>query len=51
MKTLGFPAKMSKSGPSFRRTAPTLGQHSEIILKELLYTDEEIAEIKKHSII
>lgn len=51
MKTLGFPAKMSKSGPKFRRTAPTLGQHSEMILRELLYTDEEIDEMKKSLII
>ncbi len=51
MKTIGFPAKMSKSGPSFRRTAPALGEHSEIILKELLYSDEEINELKAQSII
>ena len=51
MKTIGFPAKMSKSGPSFRRTAPALGEHSESILKELLYSDEEINELKAQSII
>ena len=51
MKTIGFPAKMSKSSPSFRRTAPALGEHSESILKELLYSDEEINELKAQSII
>lgn len=51
MKTLGFPAKMSKTPSQFRLPAPTLGQHSELILKQLQYSEEEIMDFKQQSII
>lgn len=51
MKTLGFPGKMSKTPAQFRSPAPTLGQHTESILKQFDFTDEEIREFKEQSII
>ncbi|WP_240689494.1 CaiB/BaiF CoA-transferase family protein [Ammoniphilus sp. YIM 78166] len=51
MKTLGFPAKMSRTPAHFRMPAPSLGQHSELILKQLDYTEEEIEQFKSESII
>ena len=49
--TVGIPMRFSgiEVGPT--RSAPTLGQHSEAILKELGISDEEIATIKAAGII
>ncbi|KKB35187.1 CaiB/BaiF CoA transferase family protein [Bacillus thermotolerans] len=51
MKTLGFPAKMSKSPAQFYSPAPQLGEHSEAVLRQLDYSEEEIQQFKKESII
>jgi formyl-CoA transferase len=51
MKTLGFPGKMSKTPAQFFSSAPSLGQHNEIILKQLDYSDDEITSFKDQAII
>lgn len=51
MRTLGFPAKMSRTPGRLRAPAPILGEHSELILKQLHYTDEQILQFKQQSII
>lgn len=51
LRTLGFPAKMSKTPAQFRIPAPMLGEHSESILKQLNYSEEEIRTFKQEEII
>ncbi|SDH25188.1 Crotonobetainyl-CoA:carnitine CoA-transferase CaiB [Alteribacillus persepolensis] len=51
MKTLGFPAKMSKSPAEFRLPAPMLGQHTDHILEELDYSKAEIERLKHKAIV
>ena len=51
MKTLGFPGKMSKTPAQFFSSAPSLGQHNEIILKQLNFSENEIADFKDQEII
>ena len=47
-----FPVKMSRSPTGIRLPAPTLGQHNEEILTELLgYTNEQIADLRKKGVI
>jgi crotonobetainyl-CoA:carnitine CoA-transferase CaiB-like acyl-CoA transferase len=45
VKTIGFPVKFSDTPASVRKAAPTLGQHSVEILKDLGYTDEEVDQL------
>ena len=51
MRTLGFPAKLSRTPGKITIPAPTLGQHNEKILKELKYTDEEIKNLRSENVI
>lgn len=51
LKMLGFPAKMSKTPAQLRFPAPMLGEHSENILQELNFSEEEIMQLKQQSII
>ena len=43
--------KMSETTPYIRRSAPELGQHNTEVLKELGYTEKEIAELAKKKVI
>jgi crotonobetainyl-CoA:carnitine CoA-transferase CaiB-like acyl-CoA transferase len=45
LKTTGFPFQMSETNPEVRCPPPLLGQHTEDVLKELGYTDSEIASV------
>lgn len=51
MKTLGFPAKMSKTPAQFHLPAPSLGQHNELLLKQLNFSEEDIERFREESII
>jgi crotonobetainyl-CoA:carnitine CoA-transferase CaiB-like acyl-CoA transferase len=51
IKFPGFCYELSKTPPSIRREAPTLGQHTEEVLLELGYTWEDIANLKDKEVI
>mgnify|MGYP003325874649 CR=1 FL=1 len=49
---IGNPVKMSGTPPQYRLAPPTLGQHTEEVLKELLdYNEEQIQSLKDESIV
>ena len=50
LKMTGFPWDFSETPASWRRPAPTFGQHTEEILRELAYSREEIACLKEEGI-
>jgi formyl-CoA transferase len=47
IRTLGSPLKMSATPPIVGRRAPLLGEHTEEVLREAGFTNEEIDEINK----
>ncbi|WP_400162034.1 CaiB/BaiF CoA transferase family protein [Brevibacillus sp. TJ4] len=51
VQSLGIPAKMSRTPGQINRPAPLLGQHTEEVLKELAYTDEQIQKLAENKII
>lgn len=46
MKLLGIPVKLSKTHADIRLMPPLLGQHTEVVLKELGYNEQDIKELK-----
>jgi crotonobetainyl-CoA:carnitine CoA-transferase CaiB-like acyl-CoA transferase len=51
MKVLGFPVKMSETPARIRRPSPQLGEHSEEILRNLGYSQDEIRELRGKKVI
>ena len=51
MKTLGIPVKLSETPGEITMAAPTLGQHTSEILKELNYSEEQINSMADNKII
>jgi formyl-CoA transferase len=43
LRTVGAPVKMSETPPNVHRRAPLLGEHTREVLREVNYSDEEIA--------
>jgi len=48
---IASPIKYSHTPLSIRTLAPKVGQHTKDILKELYYSEEEIRDLKKKSVI
>ncbi len=51
MKTLGPASKMSATPPKIKSPAPLFGQHTDEVLKEIGYTDEQIAALREKGVI
>ena len=47
LRTLGSPVKMSETPPDPVRRAPLLGEHTEDVLRQAGYADEEIAALRR----
>jgi crotonobetainyl-CoA:carnitine CoA-transferase CaiB-like acyl-CoA transferase len=47
LRTLGSPLKMSGTPPDVRRRAPRLGEHTDVVLREAGFSDEEIAAMRE----
>ena len=50
-RVLGIPVKLSSTPGSIRRPAPTLGQHTDEVLKELGYNAAAVANLKARNIV
>ena len=50
-RVLGIPVKLSSTPGSIRRPAPTLGQHTDEVLKELGYDAAAVANLKARNIV
>lgn len=51
LKLLGNPIRLSKSPASFRTAPPDLGEHTEEILKELGYLQDDIERLRQEKVI
>jgi crotonobetainyl-CoA:carnitine CoA-transferase CaiB-like acyl-CoA transferase len=51
LKVVGVPIKLSDTPGSVRTAPPTLGQHTDVILRELQISDEEIARLRGERVI
>lgn len=52
MKLVNTPVKYSHSQPGIRTPPPTLGQHTDEVLKGLLnYSEEEILSLKQEGVV
>ncbi len=50
-KTMGFPWDLSDTPASWRRRAPKLGEHTEEVLLEIGYSQEELAKLREEGAI
>lgn len=51
IKLVGIPVKLSDTPGTLRFPPPTVGQHNEMILKSLGYTDEQIRELQEKGVV
>ncbi len=49
-KVIAAPIEMSETPPTIRRPAPLLGQHNDEVLREIGYSDAEIAQLKEKNV-
>jgi crotonobetainyl-CoA:carnitine CoA-transferase CaiB-like acyl-CoA transferase len=47
LRTLGSPLKMSDTPPDVRRRAPLLGEHTDAVLRDAGFSNEEIASLRE----
>lgn len=47
----GFPVKFSETKPDFRSSPPALGEHTEAILKELGFSQEDVQNLRADKVL
>jgi crotonobetainyl-CoA:carnitine CoA-transferase CaiB-like acyl-CoA transferase len=48
---VGSPLKFAEAQTSYRRPPPMLGQHSDEVLRELGFADDQIATLRKEGVV
>jgi crotonobetainyl-CoA:carnitine CoA-transferase CaiB-like acyl-CoA transferase len=51
VKVPGYPVHFSANKAGTRNFAPTLGEHTDLVMREMGYTDQEIQKLKKEGVI
>ena len=51
VKNIGIPIKLSETPGRFQRPAPTLGQHTDEVLRDLGYSDAEIESLHSERVV
>ena len=51
VSNIGIPVKLSETPGRFRSPAPTLGQHTDEVLRQLGRSDDEIAELRSEGVV
>ena len=51
VRNIGIPIKLSETPGAFRRPAPTLGQHTDEVLRELGVSDGRVAELRAAGVV
>ena len=51
VKIPGYPVQFSASRAGTRTSAPSLGEHTDLVMKQIGYSDQEIAALRKTGVI
>jgi succinate--hydroxymethylglutarate CoA-transferase len=51
IKLVGTPVKFSSAKPSIRSAPPTLGQHTQEVLLELGYSQQEVDSLREQGVV